>query len=1017
MVWWCLAIVLGLCRSTAAATLSTPASVFEQASTWNNNGNAHLQRGDTTAALLSYEKAVELLPHSVDIRKNIIVVLLKSNNADNQKALNYVIENDLLTMEQNTITKSIPTIASLVGVALYNLNRLDESIVMFEHVVQHLTPNDTTTWSNLGDTYLHKYQVEPAARAYTQLLNLLNTQEQHDTMQDMASHQDMKTQYSVSLYRASSWGCDWSQWNHLESMTVALLEGRIANAWNNNATLMQRTFGDFVDVAPLYLKNVNERHSRQVSKIYNQDQGEFDAHVQPEPLPFWSSTSTGTPTRRALRIGFISSDFGVHPVSSLIRGLLQQLAPTNNTNNSSEVVTYIYIRTNEQSWWRDNITDMYNGKGNRSYVRSLYGQSYGHSIATVQADRLDVLIDLNGWTMHSGLELLAGGRRKRLALVHVTFLGYSMTTGSTFVDYYMTDATATQIETSTSSFTEKLVLTGGSFFANDYVGLQSHVVWKESQERTTNTTADTSLPVLTTILLPQRDATLATFATHQNENTSPPRYNKDQTLLRAALRRPTTPVIYACFSDFRKMDPTLFGSWMNVLRTRPFSFLWLIKHHSLDSAVVRLKNEAAARGIASYRIVVTSKEPWIHHIFTKRTADLILDTKRTNGHTSNADGLWGGVPVLTLQGQRMGTRVSASLLRSLSGWEEQEENDSETINKQGVLGLVTRSMKTYETVASIAGSSKRKQARSSAVGGRVRGGSRLLVRLRRVLRENRVRRGYLFDSKSYAKMFVNRMKTMAELQQRSPRGTEAVQAMHILPGPSVCEKHTHSGGGPGRGPRSRFCRLKKMCNEEKYVTLETLMPNDPFTQGFYNNATQHESTPAPAVVDAPATASLLLLHACELYMAKFIPTPNGWTTATDLSKYLNNTVTAVYLTLVDGAGGVDREKEGRSDSDRGGKGGIATLIAEERLWEYVKECWRVLVHGGALFLSQSMNVVHRQTIRDVLAMQVSGVDSFCDVNEMQQFGSFDVYQGRSNLHRYSARACGKNGPKISVQLQ
>ena len=51
----------------------------------------------------------------------------------------------------------------------------------------------------------------------------------------------------------------------------------------------------------------------------------------------------------------------------------------------------------------------------------------------------------------------------------------------------------------------------------------------------------------------------------------------------------------------------------------------------------------------------------------------------------------------------MGTRVSASLLRSLCGWEEQEENYSDTINKQGVLGLVTRSMKTYETVASIAG--------------------------------------------------------------------------------------------------------------------------------------------------------------------------------------------------------------------------------------------------------------------------------------------------------------------------
>ena len=44
---------------------------------------------------------------------------------------------------------------------------------------------------------------------------------------------------------------------------------------------------------------------------------------------------------------------------------------------------------------------------------------------------------------------------------------------------------------------------------------------------------------------------------------------------------------------------------------------------------------SAARGVASYRIVATSKEPWIHHIFTKRTADLILDTRRTNGKFGN----------------------------------------------------------------------------------------------------------------------------------------------------------------------------------------------------------------------------------------------------------------------------------------------------------------------------------------------------------------------------------------------
>ena len=72
------------------------------------------------------------------------------------------------------------------------------------------------------------------------------------------------------------------------------------------------------------------------------------------------------------------------------------------------------------------------------------------------------------------------------------------------------------------------------------------------------------------------------------------------------------------------------------------------------------------------------------------------------GHTSNADGLWGGVPVLTLQGERMGTRITSSLLRSLSGWKEgekgeekkgEEKKGEEEVGLRGLLGLITRDMK------------------------------------------------------------------------------------------------------------------------------------------------------------------------------------------------------------------------------------------------------------------------------------------------------------------------------------
>jgi Glycosyl transferase family 41 len=53
---------------------------------------------------------------------------------------------------------------------------------------------------------------------------------------------------------------------------------------------------------------------------------------------------------------------------------------------------------------------------------------------------------------------------------------------------------------------------------------------------------------------------------------------------------------------------------------------------------------------------------WIEHIRLKMAADIVLDTVVKNGHTSSADALWAGVPVVSLAGELPHARVTASLL-------------------------------------------------------------------------------------------------------------------------------------------------------------------------------------------------------------------------------------------------------------------------------------------------------------------------------------------------------------------
>jgi Glycosyl transferase family 41 len=87
-------------------------------------------------------------------------------------------------------------------------------------------------------------------------------------------------------------------------------------------------------------------------------------------------------------------------------------------------------------------------------------------------------------------------------------------------------------------------------------------------------------------------------------------------------------------------------------------------------APYRLVQEAAARGIHSSRIFILpdlNREllPELYQLF-----DLSLDTRIYGGHSTTADALAHGLPVLTVPGDHIASRLTASFLR---GIEEQEQ--------------------------------------------------------------------------------------------------------------------------------------------------------------------------------------------------------------------------------------------------------------------------------------------------------------------------------------------------------
>lgn len=131
---------------------------------------------------------------------------------------------------------------------------------------------------------------------------------------------------------------------------------------------------------------------------------------------------------------------------------------------------------------------------------------------------------------------------------------------------------------------------------------------------------------------------------------------------RASLGLPEQRFVFASLGAPFKLNPPLFDSWMRILAACPDSVLWLYAPQA--AVVLNLKREAEWRGIDPRRLLFAPPCPPAGHLARQGAADLMLDTRPCNGHTTVAEALWAGTPVLTCPGASFASRVGASLLTS-----------------------------------------------------------------------------------------------------------------------------------------------------------------------------------------------------------------------------------------------------------------------------------------------------------------------------------------------------------------
>jgi len=360
----------------------------------------------------------------------------------------------------------------------------------------------------------------------------------------------------------------------------------------------------------------------------------------------WACGGAALARRHAdLRIGLLSADFGSHPVGHALLPFIHRL------RHAAAVAVHCFAA--------DAPTTSHPGTPLRRKIAAAASSfldvtqlPQGDAARVIARERPHVLFNLVGHT--------AGARNVlahlRPAPIQACHFGFAGTTGLRTVHYFVSDVAASPAPQSAALFTEKLAMMPHSHFVANHAirypttvdaGRQAHPLEPRALAealRAGGPLPERSVAALAGGWFTRRDAGSVAFA-HD-------------------------AFVLCNFNQLYKHDPDSFTVWSNALRRTPHAVLWLtqisVKATPGDVSMANLVAEAGARGMhASRRLSFSGRYDDGDMSAVRGLADLAVDNEIFNGHTTTADTLWGGVPVVGLRKANLASRATVSFARAM----------------------------------------------------------------------------------------------------------------------------------------------------------------------------------------------------------------------------------------------------------------------------------------------------------------------------------------------------------------
>jgi protein O-GlcNAc transferase len=131
--------------------------------------------------------------------------------------------------------------------------------------------------------------------------------------------------------------------------------------------------------------------------------------------------------------------------------------------------------------------------------------------------------------------------------------------------------------------------------------------------------------------------------------------------------------VMAYFGTLSKLTPTMFDTWLEVLRAAPHAVLWVGRTaHSSPDAFGRLRARAMQAGVHPMQLLFSDPVGYEAHLARFAVVDVVLDPFPVGSGVTAVEALWMGCPIVSMAaaGETLVSRMPGAVLQTagLGDW-------------------------------------------------------------------------------------------------------------------------------------------------------------------------------------------------------------------------------------------------------------------------------------------------------------------------------------------------------------